>query len=95
MSREARTEVRLSWHYLRRRAEARAVEIRLWQRKSAPRPENSPTERQIALNKLELLGITADTEILTRKRGKWDARYDVLALKERHATGGPARASFA
>lgn len=89
---------RLSWHFLRRRADARASDIRGWQTDSRPRgtpkggPLTGPTTpvpppslaKAAALRRLEALGISAETGIYVRRRGKWDARYDVIAEDERY-----------
>lgn len=85
-------EKHLSWHFLRRRAEARRSQIRDWQRDAKPNggsvlPEPdalSPTNagsitKAAALKRLEALGIAPDWRIVVRKRGKYDARYDVIA----------------
>lgn len=96
MTKDLRREKHLSWHFLRRRAEARVGEIRRWQRNSGPTFENTAFERAVALEHLRLLGITAQTEIVVRKRGKWDARYDVVALLEGGPSkGGRGKASYA
>lgn len=80
-------EKRLSWHFLRRRAEARARQIRSWQDDARPRgpafggANQPPTlTKAAAIRRLEALGINFGTPILVFKRGKWDARYDVVAV---------------
>jgi len=44
-------------------------------------PPVPPTiTKAAALKRLEALGIDADARLYIQKRGRWDARYDVIAI---------------
>lgn len=73
MTEATRPEKRLSWHFLRRRAE--------WRREYwGTVQEFAALDLLYAREKLSAAGIAVDDEIVVRKRGKWDARYDVWAV---------------
>lgn len=87
-------KVKISTHFLRRRAEARAKQIRRWQRDAKPNGAEhgdveiiKPTQvgvspsitKAAALKRLEALGIGLDWRIEIVKVGRWDARYSVVA----------------
>jgi hypothetical protein len=65
---------RLSWHFLERRAQKRAKQIRRWQQQMRT-GEVSASERLIASHNLLELGIGAYDVIDVDRQGKYDARY--------------------
>lgn len=64
----------VSTHYLRRRAEKRCKDIRRWQREA--QLPGGVADRA----RLESYGLSLTARVDFRKRGKYDARYDVIAV---------------
>lgn len=66
----------ISTHFLRRRAEARRQQIKRWQIDAKTRPGDSVGADAAA--KLTELDLHVSDRIDIRKKGKWDARYEVV-----------------
>jgi hypothetical protein len=66
----------LSTHFLKRRADKRRAQIRRWQTDARTRPGDSVGAA--AAERLSGLDVLLDDRIVVRKRGKWDARYEVV-----------------
>lgn len=68
---------RLSTHFLKRRADARKRQIKRWQRQVKELAPSDPVAGR-ARSHLAAINVTSHDQVVVKKRGKWDARYDVL-----------------
>lgn len=75
---------RLSWHFLKRRAEKRAWQIHRWQQIMKGVRDSTVDERLRAAEKLIELNVGAYDVIDIEATGKYDRRYHVI-VKERVA----------
>lgn len=69
----------VSWHFLRRRAEARRGDIERWQRDAYV---GTAVGQHDALARLRALGVERDDRLSIVKKGRWDARYFVVIDNE-------------
>lgn len=68
----------VSWHFYRRRAEERLERLRFLQSQARLTEKISAPRQQLAQKALDAAGVNAHDELDIRKRGKFDARYDVV-----------------